>query len=140
MNELYVFIDELQQLSGLPNHKIFVYTNYYYFMEARQNAKRDWFAQFPLWIASYTNDYKTVRIPPIWEKCQIWQYGTPVEGYEAGVHSREIDGNWFNGDMTDFNKYFEVNNEIPAEEPIPTKPEIRVSGQYGNKTITYKEI
>jgi len=138
LNNLYVFVNELQQLSGFSNERIVIYTNYYFFMEAKQNAKREWFGQFPLWIASYTNDPKHVKIPPVWKESLIWQYATPVEGEDAGVHSKEIDGNWFNGDIDKFKKYFgEPTNE--NGEVIETPPSLKnkkIKLEYKNDGIS----
>lgn len=121
LNNLYVFMNELQQISGLQNERIVLYTNYYYFMEASQNAKRDWFGKFPLWIASYTSNPEYVKIPSIWKETLIWQYGTPIEE-DAGVHSLEIDGNYFNGNQEKFEKYFgKPLNSNPEEKPILIK-------------------
>lgn len=118
LNNLYVFMSELQQISGLPNEKIVLYTNYYYFMEATQNAKRDWFGKFPLWVASYTASPEHVKIPSSWREALLWQYGTPV-GEDAGVHSREIDGNYFNGNREKFENYFgKASSPVPEENPI----------------------
>jgi GH25 family lysozyme M1 (1,4-beta-N-acetylmuramidase) len=138
LNQLYNFIYELQQLSSLPNEKIVLYTNYYYFMEAIQNAKREWFAQYPLWIASYSLTPSSVKIPPVWEKTFLWQYGTPVEGKEAGVQSLEIDGNYLNGGYDEFKKYFGESQNIPE----PEEPKVQLINKhlifdYKNKKIKY---
>lgn len=141
LNNLYVFINELQQISGLPNNKIAVYTNYYYFMEASQNAKREWFGNYPLWIASYTRDPKDVRIPPVWKESLIWQYGTPVIGLDSGVQSKEIDANWFNGDLEKFKTFFGNVNVSPVVEndlPIKNKP-IEVIAVYNSKKVIYNK-
>lgn len=137
LNNLYVFMNELQQISGLPDERILLYTNYYFFMEATQNAKREWFSQFPLWIASYTSNPEYVKIPPMWKEVLLWQYGTPTNE-NAGVHSLEIDGNFFNGGMEKFEKYFGKveGGEIDTPNPIETKP-IEIFGIYGNEKIKY---
>lgn len=143
LNNLYVFMNELQQISGLPSERIILYTNYYFFMEAVQNAKREWFSQFPLWIASYTSNPEHVKIPPIWKEPLIWQYGTPVEGLNAGVHSLEIDANYFNGNQEKFEKYFgKVEGEEQPDNPIPSPIELKpmeIVGVYGNERIEYTE-
>lgn len=141
LNNLYVFINELQQISGLPNNKIAVYTNYYYFMEASQNAKREWFGNHPLWIASYTRDPKDVRTPPVWKESLIWQYGTPVIGLDSGVQSKEIDANWFNGDLEKFKTFFGNVNVSPVVEndlPIKNKP-IEVIAVYNSEKVIYNK-
>lgn len=138
LNDLYVFINELQQISGLSNDRIVLYTNYYYFMEAQQNAKREWFSKYPLWIASYASDPSFVKIPPVWKECLIWQYGTPVNGLDAGVQSLEIDGNYFNGGYEKFIKYFGyIDGEYPPEEKsVITKRGVSI--KYKSKELKYE--
>lgn len=145
-NELYNFISELQQLSGLPDEKIAVYTGYYYFMEnyPLKPESQKWFSKYPLWIASYTNDPSRVLIPPLWKKSFLWQYNTVVEGLEAGVHSLEIDANYFNGTREEFRKYFSEapnsnGNDGQVETPTENKSASEVYGVYGSERIKYKE-
>lgn len=138
LNNLYVFINELQQISGLPDNKIVVYTNYYYFMEATRNAEMEWFSQFPLWIASYTSNPSHVKIPPVWETALLWQYGTPVEGLEAGVHSKEIDGNYFNGSQTEFEKFFGKQSTTIPENPVSSLYKKYFIMEYANKKVKLK--
>lgn len=138
--ELYNFVSELQQLSGLSSEKIAIYTGYYYFMQyyPQTASQREWFSQFPLWLASYTTRPDLVKVPPLWSEVLIWQYGTPVEGLESGVHSLEIDGNYFNGNKDKFEKYFgKMSETIPPEDetPIVTKKYFIVD--YKDKKVTF---
>lgn len=136
--ELYNFIYEFQQLSGFPNHKIAIYTGYYYFMENYPpKESQKWFSQFPLWIASYTSSPNYVKIPPLWDKATFWQYGTPSIGLSAGVHSIEIDGNYFNGTMEEFNKYFEVSPVSPPDETENHISKRKMSIHYGDKSLSF---
>ncbi len=121
--ELYNFMEELQQLSGLPNHKIVVYTGYYYFMEyyPKKASEQEWFAKYPLWIAAYTSgDPKYVKIPPLWKKAFLWQNGTPVIGYKTGVWSKEIDHNIVNGGQEEFEYFFNSGKPVVVT-PTPDK-------------------
>lgn len=139
--ELYNFIEELQQLSSLPSDKIFIYTGYYYFMEfyPRGSAQQEWFSKYPLWIASYTSgNPEYVKIPPLWKKAVLWQNGTPVIGYQTGVHSREIDHNIFNGGKKDFEYFF--NNGIPIEaSPSTLSIKKKMIVDFSNEKFEYKE-
>jgi hypothetical protein len=98
----YRFFNELQQVSGYPDHKIFLYTGYYFFtgnIKWASIAQRRWFTKFPLWIAAYIDLIyaSLVKVPGGWDEIPtIWQQGTPVEGYFAGVWSQEIDKNYWN--------------------------------------------
>lgn len=110
-HQLYNFIAEFQRISNLPSNKIALYTGYYYWLEhcPPVGSSRDWFKQFPLWEAWYTTTPSTVLIPSPWTDCLIWQDGTPAVGLDAGVESKEIDHNMFNGKEDKFKFYFEGN-------------------------------
>lgn len=110
----YDFLVEFQRLSGLPNHRIWIYTNESYFGEvsgAITETQRNWFARYPLWLASYFADpqhpnYAFVNIPQPWTDIVMLQSGTPPFGLQAGVESREIDYNQFQGDEELFTSIF----------------------------------
>lgn len=121
LNSAYLFLNEFQQLSGLPDHKIAVYTGHPYWTNARNNAQRSWFRKFVLWEAWYPyefNNYSIVKVPYPWgnDECRIWQNATPAIGLAVGVHSREIDHNFFNGDSELFKLYFDETGDIPMPE------------------------
>lgn len=138
LHELYAFVNEFQQLSGLPDHKIAIYTGYYYFTAVTQISNLSWFSKYPLWIAAYTRNPIDVRIPKPWNKFTIWQYGTPAEGLDVGVHSIEIDGNWFNGTQTEFERMFGkpiIKDEVPTK---PHSPYPQLSAVFKDKIVVYK--
>jgi lysozyme len=116
LNSAYIFLNELQQLSGFPDNKIVIYTGYP-FWNSRINlgADRTWFKRFPLWLAWYTSNPANVRIPYPWTEVLIWQDGTPSIGIDAGVQSKEIDHNLFNGAEEKFKTYF---GEIVGGPPM----------------------
>lgn len=121
LNSAYLFLNEFQQLSGLPDHKIAIYTGYPYWTNARNNAQRSWFKKFVLWEAWYPdefNNYGVVRVPSPWDsdECRIWQNATPAIGLAVGVHSREIDHNFFNGGNELFKLYFGENSVPPPTQ------------------------
>jgi hypothetical protein len=101
-HKLYDFIMELKRLSGFPSERIGIYTGYYYFTDhsPKDPIARQWFKQFPLWLASYSLKPDYVKVPAPWDTALIWQDGTPVIGIEVGAESKEIDHNKFNGDET----------------------------------------
>jgi GH25 family lysozyme M1 (1,4-beta-N-acetylmuramidase) len=108
----YDFCEELKAL--YPAVKIGIYSNFYYIVEMLSYASREqrqYFEQFPLWLASYPGDpfhpnYSTIMTPLPWLDYLILQSGTPAIGLEVGVGSREIDYNQFNGDLEKFAQYF----------------------------------
>jgi len=120
----YDCLTEFQILSGLSSDWIWIYTGLYYFEEftmSATDAQREWFKQFPLWLASYTQDpfkpnYEAIRCPRPWTTCVMLQSGTPAIGLAAGVESLDLDYNQFNGDETLFAKYF-IGGE-PTPPPI----------------------
>jgi GH25 family lysozyme M1 (1,4-beta-N-acetylmuramidase) len=122
----YDFIAEL--LAIYPGARIGIYSNFYYIVERLSYAttsQRNYFGQFPLWLASYQIDpfkprYASILIPQPWLEYLILQSGTPAIGLDAGVESKEIDYNQFNGDPIKFLKFF---GAAPAIPEIPTQPE-----------------
>lgn len=142
----YDFIENFK--SFLPSVQIGIYTGHYYFEEFTMNAtdaQRDYFKQFPLWLASYTQDpfkpnYAAIRIPRPWTSCILLQSGTPAIGLAAGVESLEIDYNQFSGDETEFAKYFTGGvqpNPDPTEEPM-TKQYIGIVKSTAPTTINIR--
>lgn len=110
----YTFIETLRSLA--PEKQIGIYTGPSYWNEhmlLASTASRDWFKQFPLWIAHYGVTYPT--IPKPWTSFVLWQYGTPAIGQQMGVESIEIDMNNFNGDADAF--YLRYNKPIVPEQP-----------------------
>lgn len=131
---LYDFIYEFQQLSGLANHKIGIYTGYPYWVANSPEtiSEKKWFSKYPLWLAWYTSKPQFVKIPQTWTECLIWQDGTPAIGLSVGVWSKEIDHNYFNGNQERFEYYFGKTGEVPTEEIpslnlIPTIKSINVT-------------
>jgi GH25 family lysozyme M1 (1,4-beta-N-acetylmuramidase) len=109
----------------MPERKLGVYTGYYYWIEhspnpITQRASLDYFAQYPLWLAWYTIDPTTVRIPAPWKEMTFWQKSASGDGYKYGVDSREVDMNDFMlGDIQVFKNLFELEGnggEIPMPE------------------------
>lgn len=115
----YDFLEAFKTLSGLSNSRIGIYTAYWYWREEMLHAawsEREYFRRYPLWLADYgvkgsdplQPDWGKKAVPTPWhdDECLIVQTGTPVIGLQAGVYSREIDFNFFNGNRELFNKIF----------------------------------
>ena len=83
----------------------------------------DWLLKHPLWLAAYNS------VPPTYlygyDKWHIWQDGTPAIGLAAGVESKEIDRDWFNGSVEELEKWLGIVHE-PAPVPPPLPVEIRL--------------
>jgi hypothetical protein len=115
-NQLYGFLKELQTLSGYPSKRIGIYTGYYYWIDhdPLNVESRNWFKQFPLWLAAYAPTPTLIKVPTPWTECLLWQDGTPAIGWQVGAESREIDHNRFNGDP---NKFKEYMGGVPVTPP-----------------------
>lgn len=120
----YDFLERFKSL--YPGAQMGIYTSFYYFVEMMRFAtlaEKEYFAQYPLWLASYPAnpfkpEYKYILVPLPWFECLILQSGTPDIGIEAGVESEEIDYNQFNGDEKEFYRWFKKVDPFP--EPPPT--------------------
>lgn len=127
----YDWLVVFQRLSGLPNDRIWIYTNETYFGECSgpiTAAQRAWFKQFPLWLASpYYGDplnpnYTLVDVPSPWTETDVrmLQTGTPAIGLQAGVESLDVDYNQFQGDEQLFVSIFGGQvSQPPTGEPMP---------------------
>lgn len=143
-DELYNFIVELQRISGLPNEKVGIYTAYYWWLEHVKTVfQREWYAQYPLWLANYipdpfSNDYSAIKTPSAWKDSEvlILQKGTPSIGLEVGVESKEIDYNEFNGGVEKYKQYFDTSPIIiPEPEKITFPYEISAYGKKYRKAV-----
>lgn len=119
----YDFIAELKRI--YPAVRIGIYTNFFYWMDYityATNAQRDYFGQFPLWLANYGDtgsdplnpNYADVLVPLPWLDYVILQTGTPAIGEAVGVESKDVDYNQFNGGLTSFFSFFGL--ELPPME------------------------
>jgi GH25 family lysozyme M1 (1,4-beta-N-acetylmuramidase) len=119
------FMQRLELL--MPWARVGIYTGYYWFI-ANSNSttnvnQYNYLKDKPLWLAWYTAYPNNVLIPKPWIKADLWQYGTPARGHEFGVGTVEIDMNWFNGTVEEFNTRY--GGAIP-----PVTPPIVDTGEY----------
>lgn len=109
LDSAYVFLNEFQQKSGLPDNRIAVYTGYPFWNAATNNADRNWFKRFLLWLAWYPEDplnYLEVLIPKPWDDVYMWQNATPPIGLSLGAWSKDIDHDILNGGEDKLEYYF----------------------------------
>lgn len=116
----YNFIERLKEL--LPGKEIGVYTAYYYWLENTvsagiPNASLNYFKQYPLWVANY--GVATPLVPKPWTTWTLWQFTDNGDGFPYGVESKNIDLNYFNGDIEDFYQRFGISH-IPIPNPTPS--------------------
>ena len=100
-------------------YRVGIYTGFYWWRENTLPLEREYFGQYPLWLAWYTSTISIVTIPAPWSECLIWQDGTPPIGKLVGVESIEIDHDRFNGGQIEFMKEFGAQVVTP---PPPTPP------------------
>jgi len=121
----YDFLETFKMLSGLSDARIGIYTAFYYWFDEMQKAnlsQRGYFKRYPLWLADYglkgsdplKPDFIRKIVPFPWYDgdCLMVQTGTPAIGLEAGVYSKEIDFNFFNGDRDKFNRVFKPVSDV----------------------------
>lgn len=106
----------LQITNELPERIVGIYTGHYYFTEYTTLAgippqSLAWFAKFPLWIASYGSSPKYTK--PWGDDWLLWQFTDLLDGIKFGVDSKELDGNYFNGDIKKFCNYFKIDDVSP---------------------------
>ncbi len=99
----------------VPNAKVGIYTRAEYFNSRAplQHVFRD----YPLWIAQYKTNKPT--LPKGWGDWLMWQFSAEGDGYAHGVGSREIDMNYYKGELGDFTR-----NQIVAT--------------FGNQNVLYE--
>jgi lysozyme len=107
------FLAHFQELSRFPDHRIAIYTGFYWWM-ARVGADPH-FKRFGLWLAWYA-DMSLVRVPAPWDAGDLlfWQYTSSGDGADYGVSSQEIDLNWYCCSIENFNWRFNL-----IGEPMP---------------------
>ncbi len=69
----------------------------------------EYWTQFPLWLAHYTNG--DPQVPAPWNEWTFWQYANNGQGKEFGAESYQIDLNYFNGSIE--NLYDFAGRKIP---------------------------
>lgn len=126
------FLEELKRLSGQEigiyshNEDTLIYSGAFFLKDNMGNDP--YFSDnYSLWIGSYTDERymeKNVKVWTPWDKWKFWQFTDRGMGTFHGVSSKQLDMNYYNGDIeADYG-----NNKIekpipPIEEPdVPTIP------------------
>mgnify|MGYP002641455837 CR=1 FL=1 len=124
----YTFLEHLKNL--MPEKEIVIYTAYFYWTQNAPSAitnasSLEYFRQYPLWIANY--NVSTPSIPAPWGENDWlwWQYTAHGDGALYGVESKNIDLNYFNGDLAAFRARFKLS-DIPSV-PTLTKYKVELS-------------
>lgn len=122
------FILQLQKRVG--KKEIGIYTGFYYFKDSPMTAAlRNWFGQFPLWIANY--GVVKPNLPAPWTTWLFWQNTDKGDGLAHGVESLNIDMDVFNGTQAQFNTRFGLSEETPLPSPAHVLELISVKNAAG---------
>ena len=117
------FLLEFQRLSGLPNHRIAIYTGFWWWIE--RVGDDPFFRSYNLWLASY-GAMAAARILAPWGASDLlfWQDTSSGNGLAYGVSSKEIDLNWYCCDQAAYKRRFPlISTEPPPPPPPPTEGE-----------------
>jgi len=120
------FINRLKELTH--RKEVAIYTAYNYWVENTVSAgipaaSLNYFKQYPLWIANY--GVTKPLVPKPWTEWTFWQFTDKGDGSIYGVESKNIDLNYFNGDLAAFRQRFGLG-ESPPSEPVPVSKKFRV--------------
>jgi lysozyme len=114
-----IMCEEVKRISGL---RVGIYTGAWWWNTHLQGIDLKYFTQYPLWEANYTDNPIYVKVSKGWDTCLLWQKGTPPIGIDVGVESIEVDYNWFNGDLVEFQKEFGNATQPPIPPTQNTYP------------------
>lgn len=116
-----------QQLDVKP----IIYTGFYVWRDDVVGSSDLFFANYDLWIATYS---AKPMIPKPWTNWTFWQISDKGDGLKYGVESLNIDMDYYNGDLAQFSAY--IKNEIP----IPTPPPPPVTDEIVLKALTEMNV
>lgn len=100
--------------------RVGMYTGYYFFKDhsnATGNAiEYAYLKNKALWIAWYNNNPAYVQIPAPWTRATHWQWTSNGDGRGWGAESLDLDLNYYNGTIQEFNQnYGEVVTPPPPD-------------------------
>lgn len=78
--------------------------------------------RLPLWIAHYGATAPKASAVVPWGTWTFWQYSCKGDGAAFGMESKDLDLNWFNGDITALYAFAGITSE-PETEPEPDDAE-----------------
>lgn len=111
--ELYTACQTVEQELGRMS---MIYTAPYFWREFFSGAHANYFADRPLWIAHYGVTRPTVPAP--WDVWTFWQYSAKGDGIKFGAESKDLDMDYFNGDLAAFNRAFGLTRVPTVEERL----------------------
>jgi len=127
---LYIFMNEFQQLTGLPDERLPIYTGYYYWLSSDKapignTESMAWFKKHRLWLAWYTTNPSYVKIPQPWDADTLlrWQNGVGPDGPLYGSEGANIDMNKHIHGEADYLSFYKLGTPPPSSadlEPFDT--------------------
>jgi GH25 family lysozyme M1 (1,4-beta-N-acetylmuramidase)/exopolysaccharide biosynthesis protein len=110
------FLEETKKL--IPNKEIIIYTGFWYFKDNVSSSLHEYFSQYGLWVANYGVSKPLIPVP--FKDWLFWQFSEDGNGATYGC-SGGLDMNYFNGNLDDFTKRFNITlSSLPEEkEKIP---------------------
>lgn len=106
-----VMIDTIQSRLHV---KPIIYTGFYVWRDNVKGSNDAFFANYPLWIATYAIN---PMIPAPWKTWTFWQYTDKGDGIKYGVESLNIDMDSYNGTQAEFDAF--TNSSTTTTIPIP---------------------
>jgi len=112
LDTLYDFMEEQKWLFDLLDRrpKDGIYTGISFWKEF--GSTDSYWTRYVLWLAFYSTMVPVAPKP--WPQWTFWQWGTPAWGLKFGAESKDIDMNYFHGDLAAFNAFFGL---APQDEP-----------------------
>jgi len=117
---LWNYVIEMERLAG---KKPIIYTGAFFWKKYGTFASM--WNNYPLWIASYSNqDYmeNNIDIMTPWNKWTFWQYTSKGDGLAFGAESLDLDMNYFNGSYNDLLAFSGISQPIPEPPPVIIQP------------------
>jgi len=133
---LWNYVVEMERLSG---KKPIIYTGAFFWAEHGTDA--DVWKNYPLWIASYTNqsymEDNVKRLTP-WDTFTFWQWSDKGDGLAFGAESLGLDMNYYKGSFEQLCAQFKVPTvPKPPVEPPPVDPTDPIDD---GKTIKFEVV
>ncbi len=81
-----------------------IYTGPGFWAEYGDQSKREYWIQYPLWLAHWTTSSAPL-LPPPWPMWQFWQFTAKGPGEAFGTESLSVDMNRFNGTLNELMEF-----------------------------------
>lgn len=114
-NSKVILEDFLKEAEKITGRVPMIYTSPGFWNS--HGSKSSKWLHYPLWEAHYTKALRPMAIQPWGNKWLFWQHGVYPVGLAHGAESKNLDLNWFNGDMMDLLLLAGQEEDPPAPNP-----------------------